>query len=129
MLGYQPPPDQAPHPGPGTPLPQQTATVANGTHPTGMHSCYFYFSNSGEDSKLETKLDPGQWLIYIVEFWTRAPRGTNSFNFMQFLGEIWQNRMLAPLLEGWRTHLGEILDPPLERVGIPNVLLRSTNVG
>ena len=26
-----------PHPGPGTP--QQTATVADGTHPTGMHSC------------------------------------------------------------------------------------------
>ena len=25
-------------PGPGTP-PQQTATVADGTHPTGMHSC------------------------------------------------------------------------------------------
>ena len=32
---------------------------------------------------------------------------------MQFFGKIWQNRMLAPLLEGWRPHLGEILDPPL----------------
>ena len=30
-------PEQAP-PGAGTP--QQTATVADGTHPTGMHSCY-----------------------------------------------------------------------------------------
>ena len=26
------------------PPPQQTATVADGTHPTGMHSCYFYIS-------------------------------------------------------------------------------------
>ena len=24
------------------------------------------------------------------------PGGPNSFNFMQFFGEIWQNRMLAP---------------------------------
>ena len=24
------------------------------------------------------------------------PRGPNSFNFMQFFGKIWQNRMLAP---------------------------------
>ena len=34
--GTPPPWDQAPPP---TPL-QQTATVADGTHPTGMHSCY-----------------------------------------------------------------------------------------
>ena len=34
---------------------------------------------------------------------------------MQFLGKIWQNRMLAPpLLESWRPLLGEILDPPLK---------------
>ena len=36
--------DQVHSPGPGTPPdqvppPQQTATVADGTHPTGMHSC------------------------------------------------------------------------------------------
>ena len=24
------------------------------------------------------------------------PRGPNSFNFMQFFGKFWQNRMLAP---------------------------------
>ena len=29
--------DQVPPPGPGTP--PETATVADGTHPTGMHSC------------------------------------------------------------------------------------------
>ena len=36
------PPGQTPparHP-PGQPHPQQTATAADGTHPTGMHSCY-----------------------------------------------------------------------------------------
>ena len=26
-----------------------------------------------------------------------ALRGSKSFNFMQFFGKIWQNRMLAPL--------------------------------
>ena len=25
--------------------PQQTATAADGTHPTGMHSCFFYLKN------------------------------------------------------------------------------------
>ena len=47
------------------------------------------------------------------------PWGPNSFNFMQFfgLGNIWQNRMLAPL-EGCRRHLGEILDSPLVTFGI-----------
>ena len=67
MLGYQPPPpdqappwDQAP-PGAGIPhrsrhpsrtrhplqeqTPQQTATVADGTYPTGMHSCLKVFPN------------------------------------------------------------------------------------
>ena len=37
------------HP-PGTwhpPSPQQTATVADGTHPTGMHSCYIISSTEG----------------------------------------------------------------------------------
>ena len=33
-----PSPDQA-LPGPGTPSPWQTATVADGTYPTGIHSC------------------------------------------------------------------------------------------
>ena len=28
----------------GRPPPQQTATVADGTHPTGMHSCCLFFS-------------------------------------------------------------------------------------
>ena len=43
------------------------------------------------------------------------PPGPNSFNFKQFLGEFgkvvcWR---LPPPPEGWRSHLGEILDPPL----------------
>ena len=33
------PPDQAPPD--QAPPPQQTTTVADGTHPTGMHSCLF----------------------------------------------------------------------------------------
>ena len=57
MLGYypspqtrHPPPTRQPCPGPGTPReqtpprtrhpPRETATVADGTHPTGMHSCF-----------------------------------------------------------------------------------------
>ena len=40
------------------------------------------------------------------------PRGSKFFQFHAVLGEIWQNRMLAP---PWRVGalLGEILDPPL----------------
>ena len=34
---YNPPPGPGTSPGPGTP--QETATVADGTNPTGMHSC------------------------------------------------------------------------------------------
>ena len=33
MLGYHPPPEQTP--------PRDTVTAADGTHPTGMHSCLF----------------------------------------------------------------------------------------
>ena len=35
------------------------------------------------------------------------------FQFHAVFGENWQNRMLAPSLESWCPHLGEILDPPL----------------
>ena len=38
--------------------------------------------------------------------------GVKYFQFHAIFGKIWQNRMLAPP-EGWRPHLGEILDPPL----------------
>ena len=55
LLGRHPqaemPPGQTPlgrHPGADTPLgrhppPQEAATAADGTHPTGMHSCIFRF--------------------------------------------------------------------------------------
>ena len=36
---------------------------------------------------------------------------------MYLMGKFWQNCMLAappPTLEGWRPHLREILDPPLD---------------
>ena len=40
MLGYTPPPTRPPWA--DTPRPKQTATAADGTHPTGMHSCFFF---------------------------------------------------------------------------------------
>ena len=40
-------------------------------------------------------------------------RWSKFFKFYAVFGKIWQNRMLAPPLETWRPHLGEILDPPL----------------
>ena len=36
-----------------------------------------------------------QWRISRGGGEGRAPPGPNSFNFMQFIGKIWQNRMLA----------------------------------
>ena len=49
-----PPRSRHPHqeqtpPGAHTPrehTPQETATAADGTHPTGMHSCYYYFRDT-----------------------------------------------------------------------------------
>ena len=41
------------------------------------------------------------------------PRGPNSFNFIQFLGKLVKIACWRPPPEGWRPHLGEILDPPL----------------
>ena len=50
MLGCNPPPyadtplaDTGPSPPGQTPPPLETATAADGTHPTGMHSCYSKF--------------------------------------------------------------------------------------
>ena len=40
------------------------------------------------------------------------PRGPNSFNFTQFLLKFGQIVCWRPG-EGWRPHLGEMLDPPL----------------
>ena len=46
-----------------------------------------------------------------------CPRGPNSFNFMQFLGKFgkiicWR----PPSPEGWCPHLGEILDPQMNKI-------------
>ena len=39
----------------------------------------------------------GQWRIYIVKFWTRAPPGgPKFFQFHAVFGKIWLNCMLAP---------------------------------
>ena len=45
-----------------------------------------------------------------------TPLESKSFQFHAVFGKIWQNHMLAPPMEGWRPHLGETLDPPLEVV-------------
>ena len=41
------------------------------------------------------------------------PHGPKFSQFHAVFCKIWQNHMLAPLLEGWRPLLREILDPPL----------------
>ena len=45
----------------------------------------------------------------------KPPWGFKFFQFhaIFFFWKFWPNRMLAPPREGWRPHLGEILDPPL----------------
>ena len=41
------------------------------------------------------------------------PVGSNSFNFMQFLGKFGKIMCWPLPPESWRPHLGEILDPLL----------------
>ena len=64
--------------------------------------------------------------VLMIWYWTPvadrhskildAP-GSKFFQFHAVFGKIWQNRMLAHLPpEGWRLHLGEILDPPLNTI-------------
>ena len=51
---------------------------------------------------------------------TRAPGNPNSFNFMQFLGKFGKIVCWRPPPPGsWRTHLKEILDPPLLGITFP----------
>ena len=63
------------------------------------------------------------------KIWTRPPGGPNSFNFMQFLrnfGKIvcWPP---PPPLGSWRPHLGEILDPPLNRAHFCEIISRKSS--
>ena len=80
-----------------------------------LHVCVILFTGGG----LPQCMLGYQWLIYIVKFWMCAPppRGSKFFQFHAVFGKIWQNRMLAPPLESWCPHLGEILDPPLDTPG------------
>ena len=52
------------------------------------------------------------------------PKGSKFFHFHAVFGKIWQNRMLAPS-GGLATHLGEILDPPLNtfRYGMAEIII------
>ena len=83
-LGRQPP-GQTPLPG-QTLLAQQTATAADGTHPTGMHSC----------------------LMLIL-----AALGTMFSIPRSFTAENGQNKRLVPPSLGLAPPVWEILDPPL----------------
>ena len=63
----------------------------------------------------------------------RTPRGPNYFNFRQFLGTFGKI-VCWHFLDGWRPHLGEILDPPLKnpKAGLKKVLeyeARTTSSG
>ena len=78
MLGYTP---QADTPLGRHPL-QQTTTAADGTHPTGMHSCFFMLIHGSGGSK------------------GGAPKAQNFLNRMQSFWKIWQNRMLPPSPRG-----------------------------
>ena len=42
-----------------------------------------------------------------------SPGGSEFFQFHAVIGKLWQKSYLYDPLEGWRPHLGEILDPPL----------------
>ena len=37
-------------------IPQQTATAAGSTHPTGMHSCYYFSINDGDVLRLQSSI-------------------------------------------------------------------------
>ena len=51
-----------------------------------------------------------------------SPGGPNSFNFMQFWGKFGEIICWRPV-EGWRPHLGEILDPPLASGDVNDALI------
>ena len=52
---------------------------------------------------------------------TRPLWGSQFFQSHAVFVKIWQNRLLTPP-EGWRPHLGEILEPPLHPTGMLSCL-------
>ena len=58
--------------------------------------------------------DTVQWRIYIVKYLTRAPRVQILLISCRFWGNLARSYVGGPTLEGWRLHLREILDPPLQ---------------
>ena len=80
------PPDQVP-PGPGTPSPRDTATAADGTHPTGMHSCsHFIFTRTFDYKKMCTVHTSGP-----------SKGGAKFFLFHAVFGK--ENRLAYPFWE------------------------------
>ena len=85
------------HPLLDTPLPldtphNPTVTAADGTHPTGIHSCIIFI-----------------WWIQGVPGTTPPPPRSNFFHFSTY-GQIVDYRLH---LWGWRTSVWKTLDPPL----------------
>ena len=84
LAGRQPP-QQA-----DTPPPQQMATVADGTHPTGMQSCLNkILTSSVADLRSALGTSP-------------LPLDPNSFNFMQFFWEFLAKSYVGAPLPTWR---------------------------
>ena len=79
----------------GTIPPQETATAADDTHPTGMHYCAF----SCVWLSRRIRCDHSVVDLGGVRD-THTPGGPNSFNFMQFLGKFGKIVCWRPL-EGW----------------------------
>ena len=110
---------------------------------TVFHIPYIFFSSSAEDSPEGEGRQPQKWgqepIISAKCFekrnWTQSNGGSTKENFgraalgVQILSiscSFWKK---FGKIVCWCPHIGEILDPPLERVDVPNALLRSTNVG
>ena len=107
------PPGNTPPPKPQADV--QTATAADGTHLTRMHSCYFckclthwkwaynhprFYAYNFASAVADLRGAPG----------TRLPGGQNSFIFMQFSAKKIGSHIH---LGSWRPPPGKILDPPL----------------
>ena len=85
-----------------------------------MNSAVHFLAES-ENLKLNKNLQQLNFRMAVADlrgYEGRAPRGLNSFNFMQFLGKFCKIVCWRPP-GSWRPHLEEILTPPLN--GCPNL--------
>ena len=83
----------------------EMATEADGTHPTGMHSCNLLNLTKNFDVTLLPLADLRGGRQGRV-----PPRGSKFFHFHAVFGKNLKNNSN---FGSWRTPLGKILDPPL----------------